>query len=108
MKVTIVISSALLLGALHAVSSVSPVIAQAGEATSKNAQPQSTTATLKGNSAAPAGQGKVAGGEAVETKLNTCLSRIPSDSSSGQRLLAEQSCRKEQEIRSASHAAPQF
>jgi hypothetical protein len=105
MNATVVISSVLLLGALHAVSSISPLIAQAG--VSKNPQSPASTAKSNSNGAAAAGQGKD-GGEKIDPKLNACLSSIPADSSGGQRLLAEQSCRKEHEVRSARHAAPEF
>jgi hypothetical protein len=32
----------------------------------------------------------------VEDTLNACLSRIPSDASAGQRMLAEESCKRDQ------------
>lgn len=111
MRIALLTSSALLLSALLPLSFVSPLTAQAAESMAKKAQPQSSTAKPNGNGVAPAdqGQGKDAGAEkVVEDKLKTCLSRIPADSSTGQRLLAEQGCRKEQEVRSARHAAPEF
>lgn len=36
---------------------------------------------------------------AVEDSLNACLARIPKDASSGQRMLAEESCRRDQAAR---------
>jgi hypothetical protein len=109
MRITLLTSSALLLSALLPLSFVSPVTVQAAELVSKKAQPQSSTAKPNGNGVAPSDQAKDAGAEkVVEDKLKTCLSRIPKDSSTGQRLLAEQGCRKEQEVRSARHAAPEF
>ena len=44
------------------------------------------------------GIGRVASG-AVEDSLNTCLARIPNDASSGQKMLAEESCRRDQAAR---------
>lgn len=38
---------------------------------------------------------RVASG-AVEDSLNACLARIPKDASAGQRLVAEESCRRDQ------------
>lgn len=108
MNATVFTLSALLLGSPHSLWSVSPLIAQAAEPVSKPAQTQLSTAKRNGNSAAPAGQGKDARAEEMEEELKVCLSRIPAESSIGQRLLAEQSCRKEHEIRSARHAAPEF
>lgn len=109
MRITAFTSCALLLSALLPLSFVSPLTVLAAELVSKKAQPQSPMAKPNGNGAAPADQGKDAGAEkVVEDKLKTCLSRIPKDSSTGQRLLAEQGCRKEQEVRSARHAAPEF
>ena len=109
MKITAFPSCALLLSALLPLSFVSPLTVLAAELVSKKAEPQSSMAKSNGNGAAPADQGKDAGAEkVVEDKLKTCLSGIPADSSTGQRLLAEQGCRKEQEVRSARHAAPEF
>jgi hypothetical protein len=108
MNITVLISSALLLGAVP-LSSVSLLTVQAAQTASKNGQPQSSMAKPNDNGAAPDGQGKDAGAEKVlDDKLKACLSRIPADSSSGQRLLAEQGCRKDDQVRSARHAAPEF
>jgi len=41
---------------------------------------------------------RVASG-AVEDNLNACMARIPKDASAGQRLLAEESCRRDQAAR---------
>ncbi|SPP64747.1 hypothetical protein [Nitrospira lenta] len=38
---------------------------------------------------------RVAAG-AVEDNLNACMARIPKDASNGQRMLAEESCRRDQ------------
>jgi hypothetical protein len=102
----VLISSSLLLSALFPLSTLA---AQAAETASKNDPPQSAMVKPDDNGTAPAREGKDAGPEKViEDSLKRCLSRIPADSSSGQRLLAEQSCRKDHEARSASHAAPEF
>lgn len=46
--------------------------------------------------AAPAkGLGRIAAG-AVEDSLQACMARIPSDATSGQRMLAEESCKRDQ------------
>jgi hypothetical protein len=106
MNHTVLISSALLLSALLPLSALA---VQAAEKGAKNDQQQSAMVKPDRNGAAPAREGKEAGPEkVVEDTLKRCLSRIPADSSSGQRLLAEQSCRKDYETRSASHAAPEF
>ncbi len=36
---------------------------------------------------------------AVEDSLNACLARIPKDASAGQKMLAEESCRRDQAAR---------
>ena len=53
------------------------------------------------------GQAKVAAGS-VEDTLKDCLARIPKDGSTGQRLLAEQSCKMAEGTRKLDNAAPQF
>jgi hypothetical protein len=108
MNATVLVWSARL-SSLLILSFVSPLSTQAADFVSKNGQlQQSSKAKPNGNGAAPAGQAKDTGGEKMEAKLKACLSRIPADSSRGQRLLAEQGCRKEHEVRAASHAAPEF
>jgi hypothetical protein len=57
---------------------------------------------------APIGKlGVVASGAAEDTH-KTCLARIPEVASVGQRMLAEQSCRGEEEFRKAIQTAPKF
>lgn len=41
---------------------------------------------------------RVASG-AVEDTLNACMARIPKDATAGQRMLAEESCRRDQALR---------
>lgn len=41
---------------------------------------------------------RVASG-AVEDTLNACMARVPKDASAGQRMLAEESCRRDQAAR---------
>jgi hypothetical protein len=106
MNRTVLISSSLLLSTLLPLSTLA---VQAAEKGSKNDQQQSAMVKPDRNGTASAREKKDAGPEkVVEDNLKRCLSRIPADSSSGQRLLAEQSCRKDHEARSASHAAPEF
>lgn len=45
---------------------------------------------------------------AVEDTLKACLSRIPSNASAGQRMLAEQSCKGEEATRNLAPLAPKF
>jgi hypothetical protein len=35
----------------------------------------------------------------VEDSLNACMARIPKDATAGQRMLAEESCRRDQALR---------
>ena len=44
----------------------------------------------------------------VEDTLKACLARIPKDGSSGQRMLAKQSCKQDEGTRKASQDAPKF
>lgn len=44
------------------------------------------------------GRGTVASGAAEDTR-EACLARIPKDATSGQRMIAEQSCKRDQESR---------
>ena len=45
---------------------------------------------------------------AVEDTLKTCMARIPALASAGQRMLAEQSCAGEDEVRKTLRSAPKF
>jgi hypothetical protein len=51
--------------------------------------------------------GVIASGAAEDT-LKTCLARIPRVASTGQRMLAEQSCAGEETARNAIQSAPKF
>ena len=51
-----------------------------------------------GTAAAPKGLGRIAVG-AVEDTLQACKARIPSDATSGQRMLAERSCERDEAAR---------
>jgi hypothetical protein len=53
------------------------------------------------------GQANVAAGS-VEDTLKDCLARIPKDGSTGQRMLAEQSCETAEGTRKLDNAAPKF
>jgi hypothetical protein len=45
---------------------------------------------------------------AVEDTLKACLARIPAFASAGQRMLAEQSCAGEEDVRKTLRSAPKF
>lgn len=51
--------------------------------------------------------GVMASGAAEDT-LKTCMARIPEVASVGQRMLAEQSCKGQEEFRKAIQTAPKF
>lgn len=53
------------------------------------------------------GQVNVAAGS-VEDTLKDCLARIPKDGTTGQRMLAEQSCKTAEATRKVDNAAPNF
>jgi hypothetical protein len=42
----------------------------------------------------------------VEDSLKSCMGRIPKDASTGQRMMAEQGCGRDQEIRKSIDAVP--
>ncbi len=113
MRISVSPWSALLLCSLLTLPSVSTLTVQAAEKESKKAKPKSSA---EKPSAKPSAKGKAqagkqqAGAEArqEEDLLKACLSQIPADSTAGQRLLAEQGCRKEQKSRATSGAARQF
>jgi hypothetical protein len=58
-------------------------------------------------SASIAERGIMASG-AVEDTLKACMARIPGVASAGQRMLAEQSCAGEEELRKTLRSAPKF
>ena len=49
-----------------------------------------------GGYAGPSGGGGGIASGSVEDSLSACMSRIPSDASEGQRMIAEQSCERDQ------------
>jgi hypothetical protein len=51
-------------------------------------------------------QPAVAASGAVEDTLPICLKRIPQDATLGQRLIAEQSCQRDESVRSSMQAVP--
>ncbi len=57
---------------------------------------------------APIGELSVMASGAAEDTLKACIARIPEAASAGQRMLAEQSCRGEEEARKAIQSAPKF
>ena len=58
----------------------------------------SACATDGGYSSPSGGSGTISAGS-VEDSLSACMNRIPSDASEGQRMIAEQSCERDQENR---------
>ena len=57
---------------------------------------------------APLAERGVMASGAVEDTLKACMARIPALASAGQRMLAEQSCAGEDEVRKALRSAPKF
>ncbi|MDH5497256.1 MAG: hypothetical protein OEY12_07370 [Nitrospira sp.] len=57
---------------------------------------------------APIGERGVMASGAAEDTLKTCMARIPRVASAGQRMLAEQSCKGEEDTRKAIQSAPKF
>jgi len=57
---------------------------------------------------APLAERGVMASGAVEDSLKACMARIPALASAGQRMLAEQSCAGEDEVRKALRSAPKF
>jgi hypothetical protein len=45
---------------------------------------------------------------AVEDTLAACMARIPKDASDGQRMMAEESCNRDEGTRTVSQVAPKF
>ncbi|MEW6542109.1 MAG: hypothetical protein AB1411_00690 [Nitrospirota bacterium] len=58
-----------------------------------------------GQASASTPQGRPASGTAGDT-LQACMGRIPSDASAGQRMFAEESCKRDQENRKSILAVP--
>jgi len=56
--------------------------------------------------AAPESGLSITASGAVEDNLKTCMGRIPKDASAGQRMMAEQGCGRDQEIRKSLDAVP--
>lgn len=64
------------------------------------------SATVSTHAAEPSKElGLVASGAAEDTLL-ACLARIPKDASAGQRMFAEQSCKRDEGTRESIHAVP--
>jgi hypothetical protein len=57
---------------------------------------------------APVAELRVMASGAVEDTLKACMARIPALASAGQRMLAEQSCAGEEEVRKTLRSAPKF
>lgn len=67
--------------------------------------PISSGASMGGGTSASAPQGRPASGTSGDS-LQACMSRIPADASAGQRMMAEQSCQRDQESRKGILSAP--
>ncbi len=63
------------------------------------------SAASKNGSTAPAASERVSSGTQGDT-LEACLQRIPSDATSGQRMLAKQSCQRDEAARQSIQAVP--
>ena len=57
---------------------------------------------------APLAERGVMASGAVEDTLKACMARIPALASAGQRMLAEQSCAGDEELRKTLRSAPKF
>jgi len=57
---------------------------------------------------APLAERGVMASASVEDTLKACMARIPALASAGQRMLAEQSCAGEDEVRKTLRSAPKF
>ncbi|MBI5853812.1 MAG: hypothetical protein HZB35_00965 [Nitrospirae bacterium] len=56
--------------------------------------------------AQPSGGPVLVASGAVEDSLLACLARIPKDASAGQRMMAEQSCKRDEGTREVAQAVP--
>ena len=61
---------------------------------------------LETSSSAPMKEFGVVASGAVEDTLKACLARIPKDASAGQRMMAEQSCDRDEDGRKSIQAVP--
>ncbi len=66
---------------------------------------EATTAVASASTGTATGSGAMAAG-AVGDTLQACLARIPADASAGQRMIAEQSCGRDQGDRKLIQAVP--
>lgn len=119
MKMSISVGSSVLFCSLL-LSSVCPFTLQAAKpeatAESKKAKPKGSTDKPKAAGKAQAGKqatkeaGKQSNSAAAKEDgaLKACLSRIPKDSSRGQRMVAEQGCQREETARTSSGDARRF
>jgi len=66
---------------------------------------EATSSMASSGSGASSGTSTIAAGAAGDT-LNACLARIPASASAGQRMIAEQSCGRDQGDRKSIQAVP--
>jgi hypothetical protein len=90
-RVILSIGSVVLLAACASVDSGTPATEAAGAAAAPAAPATGTAAIASG---------------AVGDSLEACLARIPKDASTGQRMIAEQSCKRDETDRKAYQAVP--
>lgn len=79
--------------------------------TSAQAADQSLTAAITSAptiTPAPTGEASGVASGAVEDTLSACMARIPKDASDGQRMMAEESCNRDEGSRTVSQVAPTF
>jgi hypothetical protein len=83
---------------VYAVGVVALVSLMVGGCASEGTMDSSSTGSASGGGTASSSTkniDRIASG-AVEDSLNACTARIPKDASAGQRMLAEESCRRDQ------------
>lgn len=84
---------------MHALGVVALVSLMAGGCASEGTMGSSATGSASGGGTTATSSTKnidrIASGS-VEDSLNACTARIPNDASAGQRMLAEETCRRDQ------------
>ncbi len=102
MRTNYFIRSAVVLGVLALIACLPAVVTQAEEQPTQ-IMAQSVSGSL---SAATADGLKETASGAVEDSLAACLSRIPTDASAGQALIAKESCQRDNAERQSIDAVP--
>ena len=81
-----------------ALTLIAGVVVGPAQAADKHLRPDASAAPESGLSITASGS--------VEDNLKTCMGRIPKNASAGQRMMAEQGCERDQEIRKPLDAVP--